>query len=178
MFCYSVDLACDQVYGNVLDLAGGGAAIDGATFDLGAFQHDGAGCDDGIAADLGIIHDDGAHADEDLIAKLATMYDGVMADGDVVADDGLGFLVGGVYDDAVLYVDLIADADAVDVAADDGVEPDACFVAYFDVSNYGCIGGDEAVFSKFGEFTFNGEDSGHGNAFSYYEYPEIFLIMR
>lgn len=89
VFCDPVDLASDKIYGNVLYLFGGDAAIDGAAFDLSAFEYDGACSDDGVAADLCIVHDDGAHSDEDFITQRATMYDGVMADGDVVPDDGL-----------------------------------------------------------------------------------------
>jgi len=68
MFRYSIDLARDEVYGNVLDLAGGDTSVDGAALYLRTFQHDSAGCNDGIAADFGIVHDDGAHANEDFIA--------------------------------------------------------------------------------------------------------------
>jgi len=79
-------------------------------------------------------------------------------------------------DDAVLDIDLVADANAVDIAADDGVEPDAAFVAYLYVADDGGIGGDETVVSKFGEFTFDGEDGGHRSAFSLCKYPKIFHI--
>lgn len=89
MFGDPVDLAGDEVYGYVLYLFSGDAAIDGAALDLSAFEYDGACGDDGIAAHLGIVHDDGAHADEHFIAQRAAVYDGVMADGDVVPDDGL-----------------------------------------------------------------------------------------
>jgi len=80
-------------------------------------------------------------------------------------------------DDAVLDIDLVADANAVDVAADDGIEPDAAFIAYLYVADDGGIGGDETTFSKFGEFTFDGEDGGHRRAFSLYEDPTIFLTI-
>src|SRR6185503_6069374 len=89
VLCDPVDLACNKVYGYVFYLFGGDAAIDGAAFDLGAFEHDGACSDDGVAADLCIVHDDSAHSDEHFITQRAAMYDGVMADGDVVPDDGL-----------------------------------------------------------------------------------------
>jgi hypothetical protein len=167
MFRYAVDLARDKVYRDVLDLAGGNASVDGAALDLRAFQHNSAGCDDGVAADLGIVHDDGAHADENFIAEFAAVYDSVVTDGDVVANKGLGLLVSGVYDHAVLYVYFIADADAVDVAAYDGIEPDTYIIADLDVSYHSSIRGDKAIFSKFGEFPFDGKDSGHGKAFSY-----------
>ena len=89
MFGDPVDLTCDEVHGYVLYLFGRDAAVDGATFDLGAFEYDGACGDDGVAADLCIVHNDRAHSDEHFIAERAAMYDGVMADGDVVPDDGL-----------------------------------------------------------------------------------------
>jgi len=61
MLCYAVDLARDQVHGDIFYLTGRDAAINGAAFDLGPFQHYGAGRDDSVAANLGIVHDDGAH---------------------------------------------------------------------------------------------------------------------
>src|SRR5258705_10117983 len=148
MFGNAVDLARDQVYGNVLDLAGGRTAVNSAAFDLGAFQYDSAGRDDRVAAYFGIVHDDGAHAYEHFITKFTAMYNGVVADGDIVADDGLGFLVSGVDDDTILDVDLIADADAVDIAAYDGIEPDAGLVTDLDISDHGGIGGDKAIISQ------------------------------
>jgi len=177
MFGDPVDLACDEVYGYVLYLFCGDAAIDGTALDLGAFEYDGACGDDGVAADLGIVHDDGAHAHEYFITQRATMYDGVMADGDVVPDDRLGFLVGGMDDDAILDIDLVADADAVDVTTDDGIEPDAAFIAYLYVADDGGIRSDETILSEFWEFTFDGENSGHRRAFCLYEYPKIFLTI-
>jgi len=68
MFRYTVDLARDEVYRDILDLAGRYATVDSAALDLGAFKYDSAGCDDGIAADFGIVHDDSAHAYKDLVA--------------------------------------------------------------------------------------------------------------
>lgn len=80
-------------------------------------------------------------------------------------------------DDTILDIDLVADADAVDVAADDGIEPDAAFIAYFYVTDDGGIGSDKTVLSKLGEFTFDGEDGSHRSAFSLCEYPKIFLTI-
>jgi len=177
MFGDPVDLACDEVYGYVLYLFCGDAAIDGAALDLGAFEYDGACGDNGIAADLCIVHDDGAHTDEYFITQRAAMYDGVMTDGDVVPDDRLGFLVGGMDYDAILDIDLVANANAVDVTADDGIEPDAAFIAYLYVADDGGIGSYETIFSKFGEFTFDGENGGHRRAFCLCEYPKIFLTI-
>lgn len=177
MFGDPVDLARDEIHRYVLYLFCGDAAIDGTALDPGAFEYDSACGDDGIAADLCIVHDDGAHADEHFIAQRAAMYDGVMADGDVVADDGPGFLVGGMDDDAVLDIDFVADADAVDVTADDGIEPDAAFIAYLYVADDGGIGSDETILAEFGEFTFDGENGGHRRAFCLCEYPKIFLTI-
>jgi hypothetical protein len=44
--------------------------------------------------------------------------------------------------------------DAIDVAANDGVEPDAAFIAYFHLSYYGCIGRYETVFAELWVFSF------------------------
>ena len=103
------------------------------------------------------------------------MYDGIVTDGNVVADEGFGLLVSGMYDHAVLYIDFITDADTVDVATYDGVKPDTRFVADLNISHHSGIRGDKAIFSKFGEFSFDGEDSGHGKAFSYTNILQFFL---
>ena len=59
-----------------------------------------------------------------LVANFAGVDDGGMADGDPVANDA-GEFVGEMEDGVVLNVGMMANFDAIDVAAQDGVEPDA-----------------------------------------------------
>jgi hypothetical protein len=90
------------------------------------------------------------------------MYDGIVADGNIVPDNRLRFLIGGMYHYAILDIYLVADADTVDVASYDGIEPDAAFIANLYVAYDGGIGRDETILSKLWELAFDGEDSGHG----------------
>ena len=149
-----VDLAGDQVDGNILYLFCGDAAIDGAGFYAGAFQDDGACCNDGIAADFRIVHNDGSHADQYFIADCASVYDGIMTDGDTAADNGLGLLVGGMDHHAILYIYFAADPDAIDIAAYYSVEPYAGIVSNFHVTDDSGVGCDKTIFTKLRVYPF------------------------
>lgn len=148
------DLSGDEVRRDILDLAGGYAAIDGAGFYFHAFEDDGSGSDDGIFSDFRVIHNDRAHADEHAFLNSATVHYGVMTDGYVVADGDPGFFIGTMDDDAILDIHLVADADAVDIAADDGIEPDAAVIAHLHVSHDGSVRRDKTIFSKARGFAF------------------------
>ena len=63
----------------------------------------------------------------------------VVSDGNIVADGDGALLIERVEDGSVLNVDMVADADAVDVAAQHGVEPDAATVADDGVTDDGCV---------------------------------------
>ena len=67
----------------------------------------------------------------------------------VVADFYGGFFIQCVQHGAVLYVYTVADCDGVDIAAQHGIEPHAAFVAHCHVAHYGCVVGEEAVFTYF-----------------------------
>ncbi len=94
---------------------------------------------------MAIVHDDGAHADQYIVLDGATVNDGAVADGNVVADDGFGFIIGAMYDCVVLDIDFVADLDGIDVATDDSIEPYAAIVAHSDFANDGGVGSDEAI---------------------------------
>ncbi len=143
----AVYLAADEVLGNVFYLFGRYAAIDGAGLYLGVFQHYCACSNNGIGADLGIVHNDGAHAHQHIIMYRASMNDGIMPDGNMIADDGLCFLIGAMYHGAVLYVHLFTDADAVHIAADNGIEPNAAVGADDHIAYDRCIRGYKTIFT-------------------------------
>lgn len=134
-----VDLAADQVGGDILYLPRGDAPVNGPGLYFGAFQHDGPGGNDGIAPDLGVVHNNGAHADQDLVMDRASMHDRVVPDGHIITDDGLCLLIRAVEYGPILYIDFIADPDTVDVAADDGIEPDAAVVSHDHIAYYSGI---------------------------------------
>src|SRR5258708_8500224 len=139
MICDPVDLAGDEVDGNILYFFCRGAAIDGASFYPGAFQDDGARCDDGIAPDLRIVHNNGSHANQYFITDGTSVYNGVMSDGDIVADNGLGLLVGGMDHHSVLYIYFTADPDAIDITPYSTVEPYTLLLSYSHITHHAGI---------------------------------------
>jgi len=58
------------------------------------------------------------------------MHNGIMAYGYIIADLGSIFLIGAMYDGAILDVYFIADADVINVAPNHGIEPDTAIIAY------------------------------------------------
>ncbi len=126
--------------------------------DFGAFGDEGASGDDGAGADFCAVEDDGAHADEAARFDCAAVEDDAVADGDVVTEDERVRVAHYVEDGAVLDICARADADEVDVAADDDAGPDAGvggdgYVAdddglRIDVGGFGDAGGAAAVGAK------------------------------
>ncbi len=93
--------------------------------DFGTFRDEGAGGDDGAGADFCAVENDRAHADEAARFDGAAVEDDAVADGDIVAEDERVRVAHDVKDGAVLDIAAGADADEVDVAADDDAGPDA-----------------------------------------------------
>jgi hypothetical protein len=78
------------------------------------------------------------------------MYNGVMAYGNIISDDGLGAFIGAVNNGAILNIHFIPYAYAVYVAPHHGIEPDAAVVAHHYVANDSGIGSNKAIVSKLG----------------------------
>ena len=93
------------------------------------------GGDDGAGSDDGAVEDNGAHADEAAGFNSATVEDGVVAYSDVVADVDAVLFFHAVEDAVVLNVGVVADANLVNVAAQDRVHPDAGVFAENDVAD-------------------------------------------
>ncbi len=115
------------------------ARVDKPRFEAAVFQYHCAGCDEAVFLHYGMIHDDGTHANQHIVHERTAVYECAMADGNVVADGGGGAQVGAVQDGAVLNVDFVANADAVDIAAHHRLKPDAAIVADDHVANDGRI---------------------------------------
>ena len=75
------------------------------------------------------------------------MNDGGVADGDPVADEA-GEVVRKVKHGVILHVAVVADDDAVDVAPDDGVVPDAGAIADFHIADHHGAPGDVNAFTE------------------------------
>jgi hypothetical protein len=67
------------------------------------------------------------------------MYDRIVGDGYVIADGSDGFLVGTMYHGAVLNIGIIANADGVDIPANDRIEPNGAMFPRLHIANYGGI---------------------------------------
>jgi hypothetical protein len=134
---------------------------EGIRLDNRVLGDQGAGGDDGAGSDDGAVEDDGAHADEAAGFDFAAVEDGVVAHGDVVADVDAVLFFHAVEDAVVLNIGVVADADLVDVAAEDGVHPDAGVFAENDVADE--LGGvvDVAGFGELGSDAFVGADHGY-----------------
>src|SRR2546425_459586 len=99
-----------------------------------------AGGDEAFLADSRAGEEGGGHADEGAAADELAVDDGAVADHYVVFDD-VGDAGIAVNDGLVLDIDALADGHGGDVAADDGVEPDAGLAADADVADDGAVVG-------------------------------------
>lgn len=96
---------------------------------------DRSGSDNGTFCDHSAVHDDGAHADEATGLDVATVDDDPMAQGDVVVDDGGVFAACDMDHGQVLDIDALTNADLVDIATDDAVEPDGAALSDVDIAD-------------------------------------------
>ena len=93
-----------------------------------------------------MVEQGGAHADEGKVIDIGSVDGDVVTDGYIVADADGGFLVKRVEHASVLNVHAVADADAVHIATQHGVEPDAALVAHHHIAYDGGVFGQVAVF--------------------------------
>src|SRR5690606_41993005 len=120
---------------------------------MGALGDHGPGRNDGIALHHTIVHDDTAHAHQHIVLDGATVHDGIVTYGNVVANGCRGFLISAVDHGAILYIYLVAHFDEVHITANHGIEPDTALVAHGDLAHNGGVLGNKAIFSYFRGFT-------------------------
>ena len=85
----------------------------------------------------------------------------IVTDRDIVAYDDSRFLVEGMEDGAVLDIDVVAETNRVDVAAEDSIEPYRAAVANDGITNDSGVGCEETVVSDLrGEASYR-NDVGH-----------------
>ena len=104
--------------------------------DLHALRDEAAGRDDALVADARVVEDRGAHPDQAVGADPAAVQRDRVADRHVVGEHRRVQVLEDVHDAVVLDVGVGADPDRVDVAAHDGVHPDAGVVAQLDVADH------------------------------------------
>ena len=131
--------------GDLLDELSWYTSPQGVGLDDGLGQDDRACSYDSPFADDDIIHHDGSHADEGVVTDMAAVERDIVPDGDIVTDLDRGLLIEGMEDGAVLDIDVVADADGIDVTAEDGVEPDTAALPEDDISDDGSVDSEEAV---------------------------------
>jgi len=114
---------------------GGNACPEGTGRNDGMLGDDGAGGDNAAFTDAAIVKDSRAHADDTVVAHDTAVDGGIVADRDPIADgDGIEVALA-MKHGAILDVGAGADANEVDVAAQDGVHPDRGALAEDDIAN-------------------------------------------
>ncbi len=105
-----------------------------------------AGTEHCAVLDHATVHDDGAHSNERLTLEPAAVDDALMANEHVVADERAESATRHMNDGPVLDIGARADADAVDVAASNTVEPEARALADLHIADHVRAGRDERAF--------------------------------
>jgi hypothetical protein len=116
-----------------------------------SLRHERLRADDGLLPDDRAVQNHRAHADERFVADDARVDDRAVADGDPVADEARK-LVREMQHGVVLDVRVMADDDAVDVAAQHRAIPHARMRAERHVADDGRGSGDENIFAERGFF--------------------------
>ena len=114
----------------LLDEFGWHAAPDLMGTDDGATQYQCTGSHYGSLADDGIVEHGASHADEAAALQGTGMNGGIVADGDIVFDDGGTNLVGDMHHGSVLNIHTVAHGDGCHITAHDGIEPHTTLVAH------------------------------------------------
>ena len=83
-----------------------------------------------------MVHHDGPHTNEDIIIDVAAMDNGPVAYGHIITDDGIRFFISAVDNGPILDIDLIANANGIDVSTDHRVKPETAIVPGDHISNY------------------------------------------
>jgi hypothetical protein len=84
------------------------------------------------------------------------MNNSAMTNANIVANGGGCLLIGAMDDSAILYIDLIAHSNLMDIAANNSLKPNTALVAHDHITNNGRVFCDIAIVSHLGRFSFNG----------------------
>jgi hypothetical protein len=91
----------------------------------------------------------------------AAMYEGIVTDGNPVANLRRGLLKGAVNHCSILDVHPIANPDAVHISSYNGIVPDAAVITHDYIANYNSGFGQKAVCSHLRTDSLEGFDEGH-----------------
>ena len=89
------------------------------------------------------------------------MYDGMVADGYIVADGGAAFLIGTMDACPILDIHLVANAYIVYISPDHSVEPEAAITTRYHIAHDGGVGSYETIFTKLWKFALYGKNDRH-----------------
>ncbi len=140
-------------------LFGRAAHIEVAALQCFARRYQAAGAQHHVVFNHGAIHHHGTHADENTVADAATVQHGLMAHGDIVADQQWkavwveGACVSDMQHRAVLNTAARADADTVHVATYHHQRPDGTVVADIDVTQHHGAWVDKDLLAQLWRFT-------------------------
>src|SRR5690606_6969594 len=136
-----------HVVAGILDTPGGHAGEDTSRRYFGPGQHDGTGGNHRSCSHHGVVHHDRPHADEYVVLHGATMDDRVMRYRNIASDDRSCLLVRAMNNGTVLDVGIVTDGDRIDIAPNDGVEPDRTIVPHRDIPHDHGVVGKKAIAS-------------------------------
>lgn len=119
--------AGDLVVGQAAGLACRISHVEPAAFEGFPGWDQRSGGDDHVAVHNGLVENGCVDSNEHPVVNSAPVNHGIVADGDLIADDGRSVGVHHMNAGIVLHVASVADANVVHVTADGDVEPDAGF---------------------------------------------------
>jgi hypothetical protein len=131
--------------GGVIDFAddtGGKAEDHGIGGNLHSLSQDRAGADDRAGPDMDAVEQDRTHADQAVVLDRASMKNHAMTGGDPRTDRARQTRIG-MNHGQVLNIRCFAYGDPLDIAAKDGVVPDARIFTEMNVSQHDGAAGDE-----------------------------------
>ena len=94
------------------------------------------------------VHHDGSHSDQHIVFYRAAVYNCVVRDGNIAADDSLCFFKGAMYDGAILNIGVVADCYRVHISAYYSIEPDCAIVPHRYLAHNDGIIGQETILSE------------------------------
>jgi hypothetical protein len=91
----------------------------------------------------------------------AAMNDGIVPDGDVIANGSGCALECAVNAGSVLYVYFVSDANKVHVTSHHGIKPNTAIVTHHYIADYSGIGSNETIFTELWLFAIDWKNDWH-----------------
>ena len=101
------------------------------------FQYHRTRCNQHIRLDHGVVHHNRAHANQYIIVQNAAMYQRIVSDADIVANDGFRPFVRAMNHRPILNIDPIANPNPIHVGPNDRLKPKTTIIATNYIANNG-----------------------------------------